>query len=115
MPFGANFAITRVMLGQLEPFRDGLDRVGATLISNGETELLLRVLDIGGRIIYWPDAEVAHRVPAERLTKTWFRRRALAQGVSDVRWLDSGATVSANGCSGDLTCRSSTSNPHSAT
>jgi hypothetical protein len=32
---------------------------------------------------YAPGASVQHRVPAERLTRRWFLRRAYAQGVSD--------------------------------
>jgi glycosyltransferase involved in cell wall biosynthesis len=85
LPVGANFAMTRDALDSLGGFRDGLDRVGKELISNGEVELLIRLLDRGGRIVYWPAAEVVHRVPEERLTKGWFRRRAEAQGISDVR------------------------------
>ncbi len=85
LPFGANFALRRSALNRIEPFRDGLDRVGTTLISNGETELLRRLLTAGGQIVYWPRAEVLHRVPAKRLTKSWFRERAMAQGISDIR------------------------------
>jgi glycosyltransferase involved in cell wall biosynthesis len=85
LPFGANFALARGVLASVGTFQAGLDRVGGSLSSNGEIELLTRVIASGGRIVYWPQAAVAHRVPAERLTKPWFRRRAFAQGVSDVR------------------------------
>jgi glucosyl-dolichyl phosphate glucuronosyltransferase len=84
-PFGANFALARDTVASVGTFQAGLDRVGASLSSNGEIELLARIVAAGGRVVYWPQAAVAHRVPAERLTKTWFRRRAFAQGVSDVR------------------------------
>jgi GT2 family glycosyltransferase len=82
---GANFAVRRSAFDALGGFRIGLDRIGTELISNGEIELLGRLLDGGGEIVYWPAAEVLHRVPPERLTKDWFRRRAEAQGISDVR------------------------------
>ena len=85
LPVGANFALRRSALERLGGFRDGLDRIGNELISNGEYELLRRILADGGEILYWPTAEVLHRVPRERLTKEWFRRRARAQGVSDIR------------------------------
>jgi glucosyl-dolichyl phosphate glucuronosyltransferase len=85
LPFGANFALARGVLASAGTFQAGLDRVGDSLSSNGEIELLTRIIAGGGRIVYWPDAAVAHRVPPERLTKDWFRRRAFAQGVSDVR------------------------------
>jgi glycosyltransferase involved in cell wall biosynthesis len=84
-PVGANFAVRRDALTAMEGFAQGLDRVGNELISNGEFEFLRRLVAGGGHILYWPEAEVAHRVPRERLTKEWFRRRAHAQGVSDVR------------------------------
>jgi glycosyltransferase involved in cell wall biosynthesis len=83
-PVGANFAVARARLEALGGFREGLDRVGGELISNGEWELLRRLVGDGGTVLYWPAAEVCHRVPAERLTKEWFRRRARAQGTSDV-------------------------------
>jgi glycosyltransferase involved in cell wall biosynthesis len=83
-PVGANFAVARARLEALGGFREGLDRVGGELISNGEWELLRRLVGAGGTVLYWPAAEVCHRVPAERLTKEWFRRRARAQGTSDV-------------------------------
>ena len=34
---------------------------------------------------YWPAATVHHHIAAERLTRAWFRRRAEAQGMTDVR------------------------------
>jgi glycosyltransferase involved in cell wall biosynthesis len=85
LPFGANFAMTREVVESMGPFDEGLGRAGGQLISNEETELLRRILAAGGRIVYWPEAAVQHRVPADRLTKDWFRQRAFAQGVSDMR------------------------------
>lgn len=95
LPFGANFALTREILGAVGGFRADLDRSGDELISNGETELLRRILETDGRIVYWPAAEVVHRVPAERLTRSWFRQRAIAQGASDVRTEPAGARTDA--------------------
>lgn len=83
-PFGANCAVRRRALEQAGGFRVGLDRVGTSLVSNGDTEFFARVRAGGGRILYLPDAVVEHRVPPERLTAAWFRRRARAQGISDV-------------------------------
>jgi GT2 family glycosyltransferase len=85
LPVGANLAVTREALGAVGPFREGLDRIGNSLISNGDTEWLRRALAAGRRIRYWPGASVRHRVPPERLTKRWFLGRARAQGISDVR------------------------------
>lgn len=83
VPFGASCAITRAALDDAGGFAAGLDRVGGSLVSNGELELFERVRARGGRILYWPGAKVLHRVPAGRLTLEWFRRRTRAQGLSD--------------------------------
>jgi glycosyltransferase involved in cell wall biosynthesis len=83
LPVGANCAVTRAAFDRAGGFRTGLDRAGGSLVSNGDGEFFRRVRASGGRLAYWPPAAVRHRVPAERLTVEWFRRRAHAQGVSD--------------------------------
>lgn len=83
VPYGANCAIRAAVLDDVGRFRAGLDRVGGSLISNGELELFRRVTAAGRRIRYAPEAAVRHRVPAGRLTQEWFTRRARAQGLSD--------------------------------
>jgi glycosyltransferase involved in cell wall biosynthesis len=82
-PVGANCAVTRAAHARAGGFRPGLDRSGTTLISNGDVEFFRRVRDEGGKLMYSPEAAVQHRVPAERLTVSWFLRRAFAQGISD--------------------------------
>ena len=82
-PVGANCAVTRAAHARAGGFRPGLDRSGTTLISNGDVEFFGRVHAGGGTLVYAPAAAVLHRVPAERLTESWFVRRAFAQGVSD--------------------------------
>jgi glycosyltransferase involved in cell wall biosynthesis len=83
VPVGANCAVRRTELERVGGFRVGLDRFGSSLISNGDTEFFRRLRAQGGRLRYEPAAQVLHRVPAERLTREFFRRRAYAQGVSD--------------------------------
>lgn len=83
VPFGANCAVTRTALERSGGFRPGLDREGASLISNGDVEFFERVRHGGGRLVWWPAANVVHRAPADRLTKPWFRRRVRAQGLGD--------------------------------
>jgi glycosyltransferase involved in cell wall biosynthesis len=61
----------------------GRVRGGQTLLSNDEADVIARVEERGGRQLYVPGAIVAHRVPSERLTQTWFRRRVAWQAVSD--------------------------------
>jgi glycosyltransferase involved in cell wall biosynthesis len=83
LPFGANCAVRRERALELGGFRADLDRVGSSLISNGERELFLRLQAAGGRIRYAPDAVVVHRIGPERMTIAHLRRRAFAQGISD--------------------------------
>ena len=82
-PAGANCAVRRDELERLGGFRAELDRRGSSLISNGDTEFFRRLRRAGGRIRYEARANVLHRIPPERLTLAYFRRRAYAQGISD--------------------------------
>jgi glycosyltransferase involved in cell wall biosynthesis len=66
VPVGANCAVRRSDFDRVGGFRAGLDRIGGSLVSNGE-----------------PHASVVHCVPAERLTIDYFLRRHRAQAISD--------------------------------
>src|SRR5205085_6305502 len=80
VPVGANCAVRRGELERVGGFRAGLDRFGSSLISNGDTEFFRRLRAQGAKLRYEPEALVLHRVPQERLTRAFFRRRAHAQG-----------------------------------
>lgn len=84
-PVGANLAVRREWIQRVGAFADGMDRQGRSLISGGDTELVRRIQSAGGDVAYWPSATVHHHIPAERLTRRWFRRRAEAQGATDIR------------------------------
>jgi len=86
-PWGANCAVTRSGFDMVEGFIPGGDRLGSSLVSSGDVDFFRRLRAAGGRIAYWPAAHVLHRVPPERLTPDFFRRRAFAQGISDIRVL----------------------------
>lgn len=83
VPVGANCAVRRSEFERVGAFRAGLDRIGGSLVSNGDTEFFLRLQQAGGRLRYEPAAHVLHCVPADRLTVRYFTRRHYAQGVSD--------------------------------
>jgi glycosyltransferase involved in cell wall biosynthesis len=82
-PVGANCAVRRSEFERLGGFRPGLDRIGGSLVSNGDTEFFRRLRANGGRMRYEPEASVIHCVPADRLTVEFFCKRHHAQGVSD--------------------------------
>jgi GT2 family glycosyltransferase len=92
MPVGANCAVRRSEFERLGGFIVGLDRIGRSLVSNGDTEFFHRLRAAGGSMRYEPEASVLHCVPADRLTVEFFTRRYYAQGVSDelLRTLEGG-------------------------
>jgi GT2 family glycosyltransferase len=83
LPVGANCAVRRREFDSVDGFRPGLDRIGRSLVSNGDTEFFHRLRKAGGRLRYEPDALVTHCVPADRLTVRYFAKRHFAQGISD--------------------------------
>jgi hypothetical protein len=48
---------------------------GYSLLSNDENEVIAKLNERGGQLIYHADVIVSHLVAAERLTQTWFWRR----------------------------------------
>lgn len=82
-PVGANCAVRRSAFDRIGGFHAGLDRLGQSLVSNGDLEFFRRLRAGGGKLRYEPSAHVFHCVPAERLTLRYFLRRLYAQGVSD--------------------------------
>jgi glycosyltransferase involved in cell wall biosynthesis len=64
-------------------FPENLGRVGESLLaSEGHVNIVLH--HAGFPTYFDPRIVVLHHVPAERMTRTWFRRRAFWQGVSCV-------------------------------
>lgn len=66
-------------------FSRNLGRIGSgsSLLSNEEIQLIARVREAGGTLVYAPDASVSHLVDARRLTHAWFRKRFAWQALSD--------------------------------
>jgi hypothetical protein len=83
---GCNISFDRASLIAAGGFSTRLGRIGSgsTLLSNNEMEASARVTAMGKLAIYAPKAVVEHVIPSERLTQSWFRRRAACQAVSDL-------------------------------
>lgn len=71
--WGANLAIRRDVF-QTMRFHAGLGRSGDKLYNGEDSALLQQLIDRGERVLYWPRAVVHHNIPAQRLTKSYFRR-----------------------------------------
>jgi len=83
---GCNISFDRVNLIAAGGFSTRLGRMGSgsRLLSNEGIEASERVRAMGKLAIYTPKAVVEHVSPPERLTQSWFRRRAAWQAVSDL-------------------------------
>ena len=80
---GTNIAYPREIFEKAGGFSTDLGRKASNLLSNEEI-LLKRQLKRRNLATYYdPDIYVYHHIPAERLTKRWFYRRAFWQGASD--------------------------------
>ena len=73
MLFGANYAFKRESLLKAGLFATNLGRVG-DFGSGEDKDIVEKVKRDKGRIIYSPAAVVSHKVPPERMRKTYFRR-----------------------------------------
>lgn len=80
---GANMSFRRDVVVRVGGFRSELGRVGTLPAGCEETELCIRaVAATGGRVVHQPAAVVAHHVPGDRGTWTYFRSRCRAEGRS---------------------------------
>jgi glycosyltransferase involved in cell wall biosynthesis len=82
---GANIAFRRAPLQAVGGFDVTLGRRGpeTSLLSNEENDVLRKLGERGGLVLYMPNAEVLHQVDERRLHRDWFRRRSAWQAVSD--------------------------------
>jgi glycosyltransferase involved in cell wall biosynthesis len=74
--YGVNLSFRREWLDRVGPFRAELGRVGTSLIGDEDVDMLRRVAEAGGRLVYEPAAVVGHRVAPARLRKSWFWSRS---------------------------------------
>jgi glycosyltransferase involved in cell wall biosynthesis len=75
LPIGANLAFARHVLLSIGGWRTDLGKVNNTLISGEDHEVFLRLRRHGSYAGYYdPGLTVRHLVPAERLTRQYFRR-----------------------------------------
>lgn len=79
---GCNMAVPKVLLAAMGGFDERLGRAGGRLISQEETVLHKRLRRAGHPLYYDSGVIVRHHIPAGRLTKRWFLRRAYHNGVS---------------------------------
>jgi glycosyltransferase involved in cell wall biosynthesis len=74
MPFGASLGFARSIFAKVGLFDPRLGRKGNLLAGGEEIDVLMRVVNQGERVMYFPQARVRHKVEAFRLNKRYFRR-----------------------------------------
>ena len=99
-PGGGNIAFRRAVFGQVGLFDPALGVRPGRVVGSEETDLCYRIERAGGRLVYEPRAHVTHPVPAGKLTKQWFRRRAYHAGrtacLVELRHFSRGALLARN-------------------
>jgi glycosyltransferase involved in cell wall biosynthesis len=80
---GANISFPKKLLEKVGGFSSELGRKGKCLLSNEESLLVLKIKESGYKVYYDPQIKVDHLIPANRLSKGWFRKRFYWQGISD--------------------------------
>ena len=80
---GANCSFQKGLFEEVGLFATDLGRRGNLLLGNEDTEIQMRIHSLGRKIVYAPEAAVAHHVPGDRLNKRYFYRRAYGSGMSE--------------------------------
>jgi cellulose synthase/poly-beta-1,6-N-acetylglucosamine synthase-like glycosyltransferase len=81
MPIGANMAVRRRVIDQIGGWNPDLGKLQHTLRTGEDHEFALKMTAAGLRGVYEPDAWVRHRVPADRLTRRYFRQWFFENGA----------------------------------
>lgn len=82
-PGGGNMMVCCGKVLELGGFDESLDRAGTCLLSNGETDVAVRVRERGWQVIWVPGATIHHWASSTKVRKEWLRERMLWQGISD--------------------------------
>jgi glucosyl-dolichyl phosphate glucuronosyltransferase len=89
LPIGANLAFDRRAIVEAGGWRTDLGKAGNTLISGEDHEIFMRLRRLGLYSgFYDPQCVVRHHVPANRLTRAYFRRWFLWHGKTHALMLD---------------------------
>jgi glucosyl-dolichyl phosphate glucuronosyltransferase len=82
VPLGVNMAMRRAAIDRVGGFDPRIGRKAGTLLGQEVREWCLRAHAAGLTGYYVPDIVVHHIIPAERLTKAYFRRWFFWRGIS---------------------------------
>jgi glycosyltransferase involved in cell wall biosynthesis len=84
--YGTNMAFPVSLLKKIGGFRTDLGRIGASLLSGEDVEIMLRIQEKEHLpILYDPDLRVKHLISPERLSPGYIMEKAIWQGRSQYR------------------------------
>jgi glycosyltransferase involved in cell wall biosynthesis len=84
-PLGVNMCVRTSLFDRIGGFRADLGRSGRSLLGQEQAEFFCRSRAAGVRGLYVPGADLEHFVPADRLTRRYFRRWWFWKGFSHAR------------------------------
>ena len=84
-PFGPNFWVRKLVFQKVSFFDETIGPRPRNRIMGSETSFLLDLQKHGFPILYYPDAEVYHRILHEECTVPRLRRRAYTHGRGQIR------------------------------
>ncbi len=87
--YGANIAIRKSVFSEIGLFRTDLGPSGSNPFRGEDTEMLIRILAAGKKVVYAPDIVVYHKIGSERMKMAYVRRRRFYGSRSDFQRLPS--------------------------
>jgi glycosyltransferase involved in cell wall biosynthesis len=84
-PFGPNYWVRKTVFQKVPFFDETLGPKPKNRIQGDETAFVMNLREYGFEILYYPGAEVYHRILREGCTIPWLRRRAYTHGRGHVR------------------------------
>ncbi len=79
---GGNAVIRRSAVEKVGLYMTALGRTGERLLAGEDEDMYRRLLASGAKGLYLPQLKIYHRIPAERLTKKYYRQWSFWRGVS---------------------------------
>lgn len=79
---GGNTVIRRSTLQRVLPYPEQLGKIGKRIRSGEDEVIYHRLLNIGARGIFVPELIIYHWVPAERMTRKYYRKWVIGRGIS---------------------------------
>lgn len=79
---GGNAVIKRAILDKVGLYMTSVSRKGKKLLAGEDEDMYVRLLAANAKGLYVPHLKIFHHIPAERLTKSYFRRWCFWRGVS---------------------------------